>query len=210
MPVSTSALIPSRSIIATLSLTDYGVSRYSYCDIGGPCVSLCLSPRCCCRQRAFRRPDCGGHGNRDGMLVSTKWLSEHLHDSGHRGACRRSEGRVRPGPHPRRAIPRLQRNRTEARRPTVPTTCELPPMADLARVFSEFGVSNTSRIILYVSKDYDLTDDARLSHAGCNGPRRSRIRARRRTSRVAGRGSCRSRPRSRAAKAGQAGTVRAE
>jgi thiosulfate/3-mercaptopyruvate sulfurtransferase len=97
-------------------------------------------------------PDCGGHGNRDGMLVSTKWLSEHLHDSNMvvLAVGQKSEFDQAHVP----GAQYLDYNAIGLKPATDrPNNLELPPMADLARVFSELGVSNSSRIILYVSKD---------------------------------------------------------
>jgi thiosulfate/3-mercaptopyruvate sulfurtransferase len=86
------------------------------------------------------------------MLVTTAWLAEHLHDphlvllavgqkadydAGHLPGAQYLDYasiRLMPGP-------------------GQPNNLELPPMAELVKVFSALGVSNDSHIVLYVSKD---------------------------------------------------------
>ena len=98
-------------------------------------------------------PACGGHGDRSTMLVTTGWLAGHLqdphlvllavgqkadYDGGHLTGAQYLDYasiRLMPGP-------------------GQPNNLELPPMAELVKVFGALGVSNDSHIVLYVSKDW--------------------------------------------------------
>jgi thiosulfate/3-mercaptopyruvate sulfurtransferase len=100
---------------------------------------------------SFAAP-CGGHGTRATMLVTAKWLADHLNDpdlvilavgqksefdAGHiPGAQFVAYNSIVLPPTPDRA-----------------NSAELPPMADLAKAFAALGVSNDSRIVLYMTKD---------------------------------------------------------
>jgi thiosulfate/3-mercaptopyruvate sulfurtransferase len=97
-------------------------------------------------------PVCGGHGDRASMLVSTKWLAEHLKDPelviltiGQKSDFDQAH------------IPGAQYLDYSAigLKATAdrPNSLELPPMADLAAVFGSLGISNSSRIVLYVNHD---------------------------------------------------------
>src|ERR1017187_987048 len=97
-------------------------------------------------------PLCGGHGDRNSMIVSTAWLAKHLKDSGlvilSVGQQQDYDAGHIPGA--------LSLDYTEIRamapagqEPNV----ELPPMAQLKEVFEKLGVNNDSHIILYVAKD---------------------------------------------------------
>jgi thiosulfate/3-mercaptopyruvate sulfurtransferase len=95
---------------------------------------------------------CAGHGDRSTMLVSTQWMGQHLndrrlvilavgqradYDSGHLPGAQYLDYasiHLMPGP-------------------GQPNNLELPPMPDLVKVFGGLGVTNESRIVLYVSKD---------------------------------------------------------
>jgi thiosulfate/3-mercaptopyruvate sulfurtransferase len=101
---------------------------------------------------AYAAPACGGHGDRSTMLVSTGWLAEHLqdphlvllavgqkadYDSAHLPGAQYLDYasiRLMPGP-------------------GQPNNLELPPMPELVKVFGALGVTNDSRIVLYISKD---------------------------------------------------------
>ena len=94
---------------------------------------------------------CGGHGDRDSLLVSTSWLADHLNDRnlvilevGDKAAFEKAHI---PG------AQFLEYMDTHLMKSPAGLTLELPPMADLAEVFGKLGVTNDSRIVLYPSKD---------------------------------------------------------
>ena len=94
---------------------------------------------------------CGGHGDRDSLLVSTSWLADHLNDRnlvilevGDKAAYEKAHI---PG------AQFLEYMDTHLMKSPAGLTLELPPMADLAEVFGKLGVTNDSRIVLYPSKD---------------------------------------------------------
>jgi thiosulfate/3-mercaptopyruvate sulfurtransferase len=94
---------------------------------------------------------CGGHGDKNTMLVSTAWLAEHLKDPnivvlavGQKNDY--DEGHI-PGS--------LFVDYHETHLMTAPNglSVELPPMADLEALFGKLGVTNDSRVVLYTLKD---------------------------------------------------------
>lgn len=95
---------------------------------------------------------CGGHGTRATMLVTPQWLADHLNDPNlvviGIGQKPEYEAAHIPGSH-------FLDYTTIVLRPgpTQPNSFELPPMPDLAKVFGDLGVSNTSRVVLYMTKD---------------------------------------------------------
>ena len=98
-------------------------------------------------------PSCGGHGDRNSMLVSTAWLGEHLRDPNLVILAVGQKGDYEVGHIPGALY--LDYNDIHTMPgPGHPLTLELPPMAQLAEVFGKLGVSNDSRIVLYVSKDW--------------------------------------------------------
>lgn len=88
---------------------------------------------------------CGGHGDRQSMIVSTEWLSAHLKDP----------DLVLIGVGPQSVFAQghipdaVSLELAEISAKGVPLTLELPPMQELAETFRKLGVSNNSRIILY-------------------------------------------------------------
>ncbi len=96
---------------------------------------------------------CGGHGNRDSLLVSTVWLAGHLKDPGLvvLAIGQKSE-------YDAAHIPGSQfLNYPDIYLPKGPEglRVELPPIDRLADVFEKLGVTNDSRIILYPLKDWN-------------------------------------------------------
>jgi thiosulfate/3-mercaptopyruvate sulfurtransferase len=87
------------------------------------------------------------------MLVTPEWLAAHLKDPnlvviGIGQKAEYDAGHI-PGAH------FLDYNSIVLRpAPERPNSYELPPMADLATVFGNLGVSNDSRIVLYMTKDF--------------------------------------------------------
>jgi len=87
------------------------------------------------------------------MLVTPKWLAEHLTDPNLVviGIGQKSEFEAAHIP----GSQFLDYNTIVLRpAPERPNSYELPPMADLATAFGNLGVSNDSRIVLYMTKDF--------------------------------------------------------
>ena len=101
---------------------------------------------------------CGGHGTRESLVVSTKWLADHLKDAnvvvlavGNRSDYDAAH------------IPGSQFIEMRSIGIKGPTglTLELPPMEQLVDVFGKLGVSNDSRVVVYFLTDA-LTPAARI------------------------------------------------
>lgn len=96
---------------------------------------------------------CGGHGTRASMLVTSKWLADRLNDANLVviGIGQKAEFDAAHIP----GSLFLDYNSIVLRpTPERPNSYELPPMADLAAAFGNLGVSNDSRIVLYMTKDF--------------------------------------------------------
>jgi thiosulfate/3-mercaptopyruvate sulfurtransferase len=98
-------------------------------------------------------PGCGGHGDRSTMLVTTEWLAGHAKEPDLVLLAVGQKSEFDQGHIPGSLF--LDYN-TIVLRATAehPNSFELPPMADLAATFSQLGVSNSSRVVLYMTKDY--------------------------------------------------------
>jgi thiosulfate/3-mercaptopyruvate sulfurtransferase len=98
-------------------------------------------------------PGCGGHGDHSTMLVTAEWLAGHAKDPDLVLLAVGQKSEFEQGHIPGSQF--LDYNsivlRATAERPN---SYELPPMADLAATFGQLGVSNSSRIVLYMTKDY--------------------------------------------------------
>ena len=106
---------------------------------------------------AYAAQACGGHGDAQTMVVATAWLGAHINDPnlvilaiGDNADYDR--GHI-PGA--------LSVARQDIANRLSPLTLELPPIDDLVSAFEKLGVSNDSRIILYVSKDR-ITETSRV------------------------------------------------
>ena len=101
---------------------------------------------------------CGGHGTRDTLFVSTKWLADHMRDA-NLVVLAVGEKSEYDAEH----IPGSQYIDFHSITVKGPTglTLELPPMDKLAETFSKLGVSNDSRIVVYRLKDW-LTPASRV------------------------------------------------
>jgi thiosulfate/3-mercaptopyruvate sulfurtransferase len=94
---------------------------------------------------------CGGHGDKSTMLVSSAWLAEHLKDA---NLVVLAVGEK--GDYDKRHIPGslfVDYHTTHLMEAPNGLSIELPPMADLEAVFGKLGVTNDSRIVLYPLKD---------------------------------------------------------
>ena len=105
----------------------------------------------------LRAAACGGHGDRDSLLVSTSWLAGHLSDRnlvvlsiGAGGSARADydKGHI-PG------AQFLEYMDTHVMQSSAGLTLEMSPIADLVKVFGKVGVTNDSRIVLYAPKQLD-------------------------------------------------------
>jgi|ERR1035437_2748906 rhodanese-related sulfurtransferase len=128
-------------------------------------------------------PACGGHGDRNTMIVTTSWLADHLNDPNlvilSVGQKADYEASHIPGA--------LYLDTAQIAIRTAPAgqpglNAELPPMAQLKEIFEKLGVNNQSHIILYWSNDQFarttrvyLTLDGMIFAAPEAAPPRSRV-----------------------------------
>jgi thiosulfate/3-mercaptopyruvate sulfurtransferase len=105
-------------------------------------------------------PVCGGHGDRSTMLVSTGWLADHLQDRNLTILAIGTEADFSAA-HIAGAVALDYRAIQLPTNAEQPLNLQLPPMAELERVFSALGVSNDSRLVVYMSKD-QITQTARV------------------------------------------------
>ncbi len=94
---------------------------------------------------------CGGHGDRDSLLVPTSWLADHLND---RNLAILAVGDKND--YDKAHIPGsqfIEYMDTHVMKSPAGLTLEMSPMADLAEVFGKVGVTNDSRIVLYAIKE---------------------------------------------------------
>lgn len=96
---------------------------------------------------AWAAQPCGAHGDPKDMVVSTAWLAAHLHDPHLVVIAIGDQADFDRAHIPGAAF--LPYTGLSSRLSEL--TLELPPMADLAATFGELGVSNDSRIVIYVS-----------------------------------------------------------
>jgi thiosulfate/3-mercaptopyruvate sulfurtransferase len=104
-------------------------------------LSLCL-----CAPAAFAAQTCGGHGNKDTMIVTTAWLADHLKDP---NLVILSVG-------PKAEYDKEHIPGALAIAPDDISTpmgsglmLELPPADQLQKAFAAKGVANDSRIVIY-------------------------------------------------------------
>jgi thiosulfate/3-mercaptopyruvate sulfurtransferase len=108
----------------------------------------------------YGAPACGGHGDRSTMLVSTGWLSDHLRDRNLTILAVGVESDYSAG-HLPGALTLDYRAIQFPTSPEQPLNLQLPPAGDLEKVFSALGISNDSRIVVYMSKD-QITQTTRV------------------------------------------------
>jgi len=94
---------------------------------------------------------CGGHGDKNTMLVSTAWLAEHLKDANLVVLAVGNQEDYDKGHIPGSLF--VSYHDTHLMQAPNGLSVELPPMADLEAVFGKLGVTNDSRIVLYPIKD---------------------------------------------------------
>lgn len=98
-------------------------------------------------QLAYGAAGCGGHGDRNTMLVTTAWLADHLNDPNLviLGVGQKSEydsGHI-PG------SLYVEYHETHLMKSPAGLSVELLPMAEVAEVFGKLGVTNDSHVVLY-------------------------------------------------------------
>jgi thiosulfate/3-mercaptopyruvate sulfurtransferase len=101
---------------------------------------------------------CGGHGTRESLFVSTKWLADHMNDANLVVLAVGDKADYDAG---HIVGSQFIDYRTVGAKGETGLTLELPPMAQLAELFSKLGVSNDSRVVVYRLKDW-LTQSARV------------------------------------------------
>jgi thiosulfate/3-mercaptopyruvate sulfurtransferase len=92
--------------------------------------------------------DCGGHGDRNTMLVTPAWLAAHVKDANLAVLAVGDPKQYATAHIPGSAMVEMQEIATRG-----DLTLELPPMADLAATFAKKGVTDDSHIVLYMTKD---------------------------------------------------------
>lgn len=97
-------------------------------------------------------PVCGGVRDRSTMLVSTAWLAEHLRDPKLVVVAIGQEAEFAAA-HIPGAVALDYRSLALPVTAEQPLNLQLPPVPDVVKVFAALGVSNDSRIVLYMSKD---------------------------------------------------------
>lgn len=94
---------------------------------------------------------CGGHGDKTTMLVSSAWLEEHLSDANLVVLAVGTSDDYAKGHIPGSLF--VDYHETHLMTAPNGLSVELPPMADLESVFGKLGVTNNSRIVLYTLND---------------------------------------------------------
>jgi thiosulfate/3-mercaptopyruvate sulfurtransferase len=101
---------------------------------------------------------CGGHGTRETLFVSTKWLADHMRDA---NLVVLAVGEKSEYDAEHIAGSQYIDFHSIGVKGENGLILELPPMEKLAETFSKLGVSNDSRIVVYRLKDW-LTPAARV------------------------------------------------
>jgi thiosulfate/3-mercaptopyruvate sulfurtransferase len=119
-----------------------------------------LVTACLLAPGAFAANTCGGHGNKDTMLVGTAWLAAHLKDPNlvilSVGDKAEFDKEHIPG-----ALPISMQ---DVATPMVmgQLMLELLPPDQLKKAFTEVGITNDSRIVLYAGKNSYLQSMTRI------------------------------------------------
>src|SRR6185369_3471510 len=101
---------------------------------------------------------CGGHGTQESLIVSTGWLASHMKDA---NVVVLAVGDRSDYDAEHIAGSQFIEYRSVGVKDASGLTLELPPMDQLADVFSKLGVGNDSRGVVYRLKDW-LTPAARV------------------------------------------------
>jgi thiosulfate/3-mercaptopyruvate sulfurtransferase len=103
-------------------------------------------------QLANGAPACGGHGDRNTMLVTTSWLADHLKDPNLVLLGVGQDGDYEKGHIPGSLFVKYMD--THLMKSPAGLTVELPPMSELADTFGKLGVTNDSHVVLYMTNDW--------------------------------------------------------
>jgi thiosulfate/3-mercaptopyruvate sulfurtransferase len=103
-------------------------------------------------QLANGAPACGGHGDRNTLLVTTSWLADHLKDPNLVILGVGQDGDYEKGHIPGSLFVKYMD--THLMKSPAGLTVELPPMSELADTFGKLGVTNDSHVILYMTNDW--------------------------------------------------------
>jgi thiosulfate/3-mercaptopyruvate sulfurtransferase len=105
---------------------------------------------CLMAAQSMSAATCGGHGDRDTMLVSTDWLAQHLKDKNLVILAIGQEADYKE--HIPNAIS-LHLDEMTTPMEMGKLMMELPPVEQLQKTLSGAGINNDSRIVLYLTKD---------------------------------------------------------
>ena len=116
-------------------------------------VLLWFLPACLALgQLANGAPACGGHGDRNTLLVTTSWLADHLKDPNLVVLGVGQDGDYEKGHIPGSLF--VKYTDTHLMKSPAGLTVELPPKPDLADTFGKLGVTNDSHVVLYMTNDW--------------------------------------------------------
>lgn len=116
-------------------------------------TALWLLPTCLAiGQLANGAPVCGGHGDRNTLLVTTGWLADHLKDPNLVVLGVGQDGDYEKGHIPGSLFVKYMD--THLMKSPAGLTVELPPMSELAETFGKLGVTNDSHVVLYMTNDW--------------------------------------------------------
>jgi thiosulfate/3-mercaptopyruvate sulfurtransferase len=101
---------------------------------------------------------CGGHGTQQSLFVSTQWLADHIKDANLVVLAVGTKADYDAG---HIAGSQLIEYASVGVKGESGLMLELPPMDKLAEVFSQLGVGNDSRVVVYRLKDW-VTQAARV------------------------------------------------
>ena len=108
----------------------------------------CLLFGCLMAAQALGAATCGGHGDGGTMLVSTDWLAQHLKDKNLVVVA------IGPDADYKEHIPgavSLRMDQISTPMEMGRLMLELPPIEQLQKTFAALGITNDSRIVLYLS-----------------------------------------------------------
>ena len=103
-------------------------------------------------QPAHGAQACGGHGDRNTMLVTTSWLADHLKDPNLVILGVGQDGDYEKGHIPGSLFVKYMD--THLMKSPAGLTVELPPMSELADTFGKLGVANDSHVVLYMTNTW--------------------------------------------------------
>jgi thiosulfate/3-mercaptopyruvate sulfurtransferase len=109
---------------------------------------------------AFAAPTCGGHGNKDTMIVSTAWLGGHLKDPNLVILAISDKSGYEKEHIPGAQFITLQDVSTPMMDGHL--MLELPSTEQLQKAFASRGITNESRIVLYMGKTDNLQSTTRV------------------------------------------------